>query len=28
VPLTEVEVVVANANRRLMEDYSHWVVNW
>jgi hypothetical protein len=28
VPLTEVEIGSGNANRRIIEDYSHWVVNW
>jgi hypothetical protein len=28
VPLTEVAIGSGNANRRIIEDYSHWVVNW
>ena len=27
-PLTEVEVKKRNPNRRLVEDYSYWFVNW
>ncbi len=27
-PLTEVEVGKGNPNRRLVEDYSYWFVNW
>ena len=27
-PLTEVEVRKGNPNRRLVEDYSYWFVNW
>jgi hypothetical protein len=27
-PLTEVEVTKLNPNRRLVEDYSYWFVNW
>ncbi len=27
-PLTEVEVGKGNPNRRLLEDYSYWFVNW
>jgi len=26
--LTEVEVGKGNPNRRLVEDYSYWFVNW
>ncbi len=27
-PLTEVEVRKGNSNRRLVDDYSYWFVNW